>query len=268
MNFDFGFTSIWMVPFFVGTFCLYWLLPKKVRWIGLLLSSTIFYFLISWKSIFFLLFSCLSMWGCSLWIEKKNKEQKEYLASNPGLTLEEKKAYKKKNKKARRLILTLGILSNVLVLAVMKYTDFALSNVEAIGRIWNKDFEIRLPHFFLPVGISFYTFQAIGYLADVYWGKISPQRNFAKFALFLTYFPKILQGPIWRYAEADEALFGEHDFSYENMAHGFQRMLWGYFKKMLIADTLFVFINFAYGNVAALSGLEAFLAILFYFIQF
>ena len=268
MPFDFSLTTVYIVPFFLLTFGIYWLTKPKFRWIVLLVASVVFYALISWKSIPFILFSSLTIYFTARYIGKRNAHQKAYLAEHKAeMSKEEKSAFKAKVKASKRTALVLGIITNLLVLAAMKYLDFLIGNVNGVISWFTSNVQIPLPHLFLPLGISFYTFQAIGYLVDVYWGKYEHEENYAKFTLFLIYFPKVLQGPIMRFDKSREALFGEHQFDYENVLDGGKRCLYGYLKKLVIADTLAVFVNFAFGNVLELSGLESFLAIFFYFIQ-
>ena len=268
MPFELSLTTIYILPFFVLLFGVYWLLKPKWRWIALLVGSAVFYFCVSYKSLPFLLFSTLSIYAAGSYISAQNRIQKEYLAEHKAtLSKEEKSAYKKSIKKKKKVALVLGIVANVLVLATMKYLDFFLSNVNGIISWFPTSFRIPLPHLFLPLGISFYTFQAIGYLADVYWGKFEHESNYAKFALFLIYFPKVIQGPILRYDRMKEELFGEKEFDMDRVLDGGKRCIYGYLKKLVIADTLVVFVNFAFGDVYALSGLEMALAIFFYFIQ-
>ena len=247
---------------------IYWVTPKKYRYIPLLVESVVFILLIDWKSIFFILFSTISIFLFAYFIDKNYKKQKEYIALHKTeLSLEEKKTYKAKNKKIRKTLLIFGILSVVLLLGVMKYLGFIIGTFQSIFQLFGVNFSFELKGWFLPVGISFYTFQAIGYLVDVYWAKYEAERNPFKFALFMFYFPKLLQGPIVRFNEMQEALFGEKTLTYENFTNGLKRMCFGYIKKMVVADVFMVFVKYAFGNIGELSGLESFLAVLFYFIQ-
>lgn len=271
MKFSFsfaGYTSFLFIPFFILTFISYWVTPKRYRYITLLVFSLLFYGLISWKSLFFIAFTIVSMYFFARGISKNLKEQKEYIQAHKSeLSLEEKKNYKVRQKKRRKTYLILAIVLNLLMLGVMKYTDFMIGNINGIIHWFNKDVSLGALNLFLPLGISFFVFQAIGYIVDVYWQKIDAEENFFKFALFLSYFPKIMQGPIVRYEEMKETLFGEHDFDYKTVTDGLKRTLYGYMKKLVIADTLVAFIRFGFGSPSSLSGLEAFLVVFFYFVQ-
>ena len=261
-----GFTSLYFVAFLAILFPLYFLFPKKYRWTVLLIASVVFYLLCSWKSIFFIIFTSLAVYGASIGMEKNKAKEKAYLELNPDITKEDKKAFKNKNKKKRKLFLVLGIVSIVVVLVIMKYLNFLIGNINTIFDWFGGSFKFSTVKWLLPLGISFYTFQAIAYLADVYWGKYPAQKNFLKFFLFMAFFPKIMQGPILRYNESAESIFEGHDFNYDDFIDGLKRVLWGYFKKLVIADCLFVFTTYAFSNPSELSGIETILAILSFFI--
>lgn len=174
-----GYTSFLFIPFFILTFISYWVTPKRYRYITLLVFSLLFYGLISWKSLFFIAFTIVSMYFFSRGISKNLKEQKEYIQTHKAeLSLEEKKAYKAKQKKRRKTYLILAIVLNLLMLGVMKYTDFMIGNINGIIHWFNKDVSLNMLNLFLPLGISFFVFQAIGYIVDVYWQKIEAEENF------------------------------------------------------------------------------------------
>lgn len=268
----FGFSlqinSFYFLIFLCVSLLIYWFTPKKYRYIPLLVESVVFLLLVDWKSIFFILFSASAIFLMAYLIDGNATKQKDYIALHKGeMSLEEKKSYKAKNKKIRKTFLIVGILLVVILLGVMKYLSFLIGTVQSIFQLFGVNFSFELRGWFLPIGISFYTFQAIGYLVDVYWGKYEAEKNYFKFALFMFYFPKLLQGPIVRYNEMKETMFGEKNISYQDFTDGLKRMLYGYFKKMVIADVLMAFVSFAFTNPEELSGYEAFLAVLFYFIQ-
>ena len=117
------------------------------------------------------------------------------------------------------------------MLAVLKYTNFAVENVNAI---FHTDFSFQ--KWILPLGISFYTFQSMGYLLDVYWGKCKAEKNPLRFALFVSFFPQILQGPIGRFDRLAVQMYQEHRFDLQRMQYALQLILWGFFKKLVLAD--------------------------------
>ena len=119
----------------------------------------------------------------------------------------------------------------------------------------------------LPMGISFYTFQSVGYLVDVYRGKYAPEKNLGKFALFVSFFPQLVQGPISRFDDLGEQLYAGHSFDYKNVSFGIQRILWGFFKKLVIADRILVGVNTITQNPETYQGIYVFLGMIFYAVQ-
>jgi len=202
-------------------------------------------------------------------ISSNHDKTEQWLADNKELDKASKKEYKAKQKKIRKTILILGIVGNVLVLFLMKYLNFLVGNINSIIELFGGTFNFPLNRWILPLGISFFTFQAISYIVDIYWNKYKSENNFIKFAIFMSYFPKIMQGPIIRYGEMKDELFSEKTFDYVTFTNGAKRMAYGYLKKMVVADTLAVFVTYAFNsaNVPLISGMETFLAVLFYFIQ-
>lgn len=261
-----GLISIYFLIFLLVLFPTYFLCKKKYRWIVLLVASLTFYVLCSWKSIFFIMFSSTIIYFMARNIDKNKEKEKNYLEENKEISFEDKKIFKKKNKKTRKKYLTIGIISVLLVLIVMKYLNFIIDNTNSILSIFNSNFSFKNVRWLLPLGISFYTFQAIGYICDVYWGKHEAEKNFFKFLLFMSFFAKIMQGPIIRYNDIKDSLYEGNDFEYNRFVDGLKRTLWGYFKKMVIADCLVVFTKYAFSNVFEISGSEALLTILCYFI--
>lgn len=150
-------------------------------------------------------------------------------------------------KKAKR-ILVLTLVLNFGLLALLKYNGFVLDNVNMVRGLFGGDkidFAIRIV---ASLGVSYYTLQLCGYLLDCYWKVGMVQTNFVKFALFACYFPQMTSGPISRYKKIQENLYEPHPFVYEKVTHGFKRMAWGMFKKMVIADRLGLIVNSVYGN--------------------
>ena len=149
--------------------------------------------------------------------------------------------------------MVLALLLDFGMLAVLKYTNFAISNVNTLFHA-----DIRMVKFLLPLGISFYTFQSVGYILDVYWKRYEPEKNIFKFALFVSFFPQILQGPIGRYSNLAHQFYEEHSFDFMRIERGVQRVLWGFFKKMVIADTAAVFVDAIFDQYQTYNGLAIF----------
>ena len=123
------------------------------------------------------------------------------------------------------------MLLNFGILAVIKYANFGIANVNYLLQAFGSGSQISFLKLALPMGISFYTFQTMGYMIDVYRGKYPPEKNIFKLALFVSFFPQLVQGPISRFDDLSETLYKEHDFDYRNVSFGLQRILWGFFKR-------------------------------------
>jgi len=147
------------------------------------------------------------------------------------------------------------------MLGIVKYTNFVLENINAI-------FHTDIPglSLLLPLGISFYTFQSSGYLLDVYWKRTEAEKNIFKYALFVSFFPQILQGPIGRHSRLAKELYVGHEIQLSAIQKGTERILWGFLKKMVIADWAAVFVDAIFGNPEIYSGLAVF-GVLFYSVQ-
>lgn len=224
----------------------YYLIPKKYQWIWLLVFSYIYYASSSVKIVFFLLFSTLSTYAAGRLLDKINKK---------GLD-------KKSAKISKRRVLIGCLLLNFGMLAVLKYTNFAIENVNALFHTG-----LTFQKLILPLGISFYTFQSMGYIIDVYWGKYDAERNPFRFALFVSFFPQLLQGPIGRFDRLAKQFYEEHEFNLQQTQYALQLILWGFFKKLVLADRAAVVVNQVFNNYAQYSGLTNIAAVLMYSIQ-
>jgi len=223
----------------------YYLIPKKFQWVWLLLFSYIYYASAGIKYLFFIIFTTLTTYGAALLIDAVNQQSLDRATA----------------KRKKRLFIVLGLLLNFGMLATLKYANFGIANINSLFGT-NLDFV----DFLLPLGISFYTFQSMGYLLDVYWGKCSAERNPFRFALFVSFFPQILQGPIGRFDRLATQLYSQHSFDFKRIEQGFLLILWGYFKKMVIADNAAIFVDAIFGDFQNYPGLSI-AAVLFYSIQ-
>lgn len=260
-----NFTSLLFLPFVLLVCVLYFTIFKKCQWVLLLIASIAFYLFSGPKYIVFILVTSLTTYFIARKIQYLHNREKKIL-SNTTLEKERKKRIKKKFTSSRKRWLILDFLINIGMLCVIKYTDFALSGVSSIlsnfGIEWSKEF-----NFVLPLGISFYTFMSIGYILDIYWKRYEAEKNVFKYALFTTYFPHIVQGPIGRYNKLAPQFFSRHKFDYDRVTKGIQLMLWGYFEKMVIADRLAIFANGVYAKWETVTGLPLILAIVFFSMQ-
>ena len=233
------YTSFNFILFVLATALIYFVLPwKKYRWVVLLIASGIFYCLASYKYAAFILFTALSTFLIALWLDNVNKKGKLLLRSKKGeWDREQKKKFKNRQKIKKRWIMALCLILNFGILAFLKYYNFFAGSLNDILGSFGVDFSAPTLTLFLPLGISFYTFQSMGYIVDVYREKVEPQTNPFNF------FPQIIQGPISNYTQLAHQLFEPHDFSFTRFKHGAQLILWGFFKKLVIADRAVIAIN-------------------------
>ena len=169
-----------------------------------------------------------------------------------------------KNKKA---IAVLGGAISLLPLVFFKYFNFINEQVYTLLSLMGLRYELYGLNWAIPVGISFYTFQALGYMLDVYYGKIQSERNFTDYVLFCSFFPQTASGPISKYSELMPQLKKSHPFNYHQGVAGLKFLLWGVFLKCVVADRLGLYVDVVYGNYEYFSGLNCFIASVFYTIQ-
>ncbi len=257
------FTSYEFLAFLALVFLIYFVAPKKMQWVVLLVASYAFYLFSGVSNLIFIAATTVSSWGVALVMKKITDKAAAYVEANRDtMEKEARKAYKAAAKKKSFRVLVLGLVFNFLILAVLKYTGFAVFNFNAL---FGTDFTV--PDLILPLGISFYTFRTMGYIIDVYRGKATAQRNLFKLALFTSFFPQIVQGPISRYGELEGALFAPHKFDGKVFFSGLQRILWGYFKKLVIADRILIVMKNLLSDTAEYNGVYVFLLIILYSIE-
>lgn len=250
------------------TLLAYFIFPaKKYKWTVLLVASYVFYLFAGYKYAFFIVFTTLSTYGVALWIDKIIKKSKEVIKEKKKeWSREEKKAYKNKIKIKKRLVMSLVLVINFGILAFLKYYNFFAGSLnDLLGFTDNGG----LPIFslVLPLGISFYTFQSMGYIVDVYREKVSAERNVAKFALFVSFFPQIIQGPISFYDQLAHQLYEPHKFDFTRFKYGLELILWGYFKKLVIADRAVIAINTVTADYTQYNGTTILFIVLLYALQ-
>ena len=173
-----------------------------------------------------------------------------------------------KSAKNKKVILIACLFVNLGILFVFKYFNFFSSTlVWGIGKVLRIHVAPLSHSFLLPVGISFYTFQALSYSIDVYRGKIEPETNFFKYALFVSFFPQLVAGPIERSENLLRQFDEVHEFDINRVKHGFELMLWGYFEKLVIADRVAIFVNQVYDHYQGYAFFEILLATFGFAIQ-
>lgn len=257
--------SIYFILFVAVTCLLYFIAPKKIKWLILLGSSYIYYFLASSKLIAFLLLTTLSIYFAALILDKIEKKTKE--ACKQIEEKEKKREIKHKAKTKKKWIVAITVLINFGILGFLKYSNFIAGNLNSLFELFHFQIEIPFREIILPLGISYYTLQAISYVVDVYRSKIEADKNIGRVALFVSLFPQIVEGPIGRYESLANQLYEPHLFNYRNAKFGMQLMLWGYFKKMVIADRAALYVNTVFGSYSQYSGVTILIAIALYTLQ-
>ncbi len=238
------FNSFEFLIFFPLVVLAYFVLPAKLKNIWLLIASYYFYMCWNAKYVLLLLFSTVITYCGGILLEwLKHTSYRE-----------EKKAACKK------MVLAASIILNLAVLFYFKYTNFGLKIMESVLALFHIRLQIPTFDILLPVGISFYTFQALGYTIDVYRDDIYAERNFLKYALFVSFFPQLVAGPIERSKNLLKQLAVPGKFSYSSVRSGLLLMLWGYFLKVVISDRCAVLVNTVYGNYNAYQGFQLILA--------
>lgn len=256
-----SFLTIKYALFLFIAILIYYIFPKKYRWITLLISSYIFYYISSKFLTIFLLISTITIYLAGLFINKINISEKQ-LSKN--IKPEEKKQYKNNIKKQKRLIVLLTIIINFGILGVLKYSGFALNNINHLLSIFNTP-PMPIMTFVLPLGISYYTLMALSYVVDVYRGKLKATKNFGKLALYLSFFPQMIEGPISKFDQTAKSLYEGHKFKIDNLIYGISLIILGAFKKLVIADRAGIYVNNIFKTTP--HGLPMFLGAILYTLQ-
>ena len=264
-----SFVSLNFAVFAAVLVLIYYLFPLRYRYLVLLFASWFFYFLTCGKYIVYILVTTVSTYAASaLMGELRNKSEALIRSEEVRADRARKKEIKADLKKRLRAVMICCLLVNFGILAVLKYSKFFFSNLNHIGEIV---FGITdLPGFggfVLPLGISFYTLQATGYIIDLYYMKYYPEKNPLKLALFVSFFPQIVQGPISRFNELSDSLFSGNEFKPENIRAGLYMILFGVAKKLIIADRLSEYIKLSVVYYEKINGGYLALTVFLYSIQ-
>lgn len=262
------FTSYEFWGFIACLFLLYYLIPRKYQWVMLLAASYIFYFLAHPTYLIYISVTTMTTFYAAMRIGQLLNVQKAHLELNKEtFSKEEKQGYKSSVRKKQRKWFIACLLINFGILAFLKYTNFTIANINSMLSVLGTGERLTFMNVILPMGISFYTFQAMGYLIDVYQGKIKPEKSIFRFALFVSFFPQLVQGPISRFNDLSATLYEEHRFDFKEVSYGFQRILWGLFKKLVIADRILVAVNTIIKEPDEYNGVFVFVGMMFYAIQ-
>ena len=236
------FNSLSFAIFLPIVFAIYWLLNKHLRWQNafVLLASYVFYGWWDWRFLLLIAFTSFCSWGSGLLIGKAKSPQIAKTWS------------------------TLNIVINLAILAIFKYYDFFISE---FGHLFGIGTESLLLRVILPVGISFYTFQALSYSIDVYRKKIEPTKDIIAFFAFIAFFPQLVAGPIERATNLLPQFEKPRVFDYDQAVNGLRQILWGLFKKVVVADNCASYVNQVWATYDAQSGSTLILAAILFTIQ-
>lgn len=264
-----SYASLNFLLFVAAAVVIYFLFPiKKLRWTILLIANVMFYAIVGYRGAAFILFTTLSTYLFALWLDKKTAASSTLLKEKKAdWSREEKKAYKEKTKKQKRLILALCLVLNFGILAFMKYFNFFAGSLNDLLGAFSIEFSIPTLVLINVAGISYYTFQCMGYIVDVYREKIPVQRNPLKLLLFTSFFPQIGQGPISSYDQLGNQLIEGHDFDFTRFKYACELILWGFFKKLVLADRAYVAIKAVQDNYGDYNGTTLTFAVLLWAIQ-
>ena len=258
--------SVSFISLLAGVLIAYYLFPQRNRWIVLLGASMIFYLAAGAGSLVYMLITSVTVYISACMMQRLSDQQKAYFKENQ-LSREEKAAFRKHTRKKRKACLLAALAVSLGLLCFFKYAGFALEQFNIVaGWFGSQGFDGAL-RLIVPLGISFYTFQSVGYLADVYGEKIKPQTNYFRLLLFISFFPQIIQGPISAYEDLSETLYDGKTPKEDELIRGFQRILWGFMKKMVIANTLAQNTAVLFENYAGYAGISVLLGAFLYLIQ-
>lgn len=249
---------IYLLLFLPCVLLVYGLSPRRLRGKVLLAASYLFFFQMSKFLLCYLVFTTLSVYGVGRWLSAAQAVGDRRIQAGA-----DKKAARAATTRRRRGILWLGVAAQVGILFFLKFFNFIGLNLNALlGGPFIPELKLAL-----PIGISFYTLEAVSYLVDVYYRKVEAERSLGRLALFLAFFPAIMEGPICRYGETALPLWEGRPLEYRNVAFGAQRLLWGLFKKWVVADRLNPLVNTLFGSYDQYSGLVVALGAVLYTFQ-
>ena len=236
------FNSLEFLIFFPIVTILFFLLPQKLRWVMLLTASCIFYMFFVPAYILILAFTIIIDYFAGMYIEKLQGEKK-------------------------RLFLIISVFSNIGILFGFKYFNFFNDNIAYIAKLLHWNYPIENLWILLPIGLSFHTFQSLSYVIEVYRGHQKAERHFGIYALYVMFYPQLVAGPIERPQNMLHQFHEYHKFDYKRVTSGLKLMVWGFFKKVVIADRLALLVNQVYNSPGDYTGLTLVIATIFFSFQ-
>ena len=255
------FNSIEFAIFLPIVFLIYWAigyakindsLKLRMQNAFVVIASYVFYGWWDWRFLILIAFTSFCSWGSGLLIARDLQKSHEYLGGGQNLPF------------AKKLWLVANIIINLGILAIFKYYDFFMME---LGSIFGVKTSNLLLCVILPVGISFYTFQALSYSIDVYRGNIKPTKDIIAFFAFISFFPQLVAGPIERATNLLPQFLQKRTFSYDQGVDGMRQILWGLFKKIVIADNCAIYVNQVWSSYDTQSGSTLLLAAILFTFQ-
>ena len=237
------FNSISFVLFYIVVTTLYFLSPYRIRWFILLAASCYFYMSFVPVYILILAFTIIIDYFAGIYIEKA------------------------KEPVHRKMLLIASLVANIGILAIFKYFNFINLNIEYLFQEFNYKNPIPYLSILLPIGLSFHTFQAMSYTIEVYRGHQKAEKHFGIYSLYVMFYPQLVAGPIERPQRILFQMHRKHDFNYSLMVSGLKMMLWGFFKKLVVADRVAIFVNSVFDNPHSQNGTTVAIAAFFFAIQ-
>lgn len=232
------FNSLQFLIFFPIVVLLYFVFPKKVRYIWLLIASYYFYMCWNAKYALLMLFSTIVTWLSGLVLEKIKKADYE----------------ERWRERLKKSCVAVSFILNLSVLFFFKYVNFAVENLNWMLEQVHVELNLSAVDIILPVGISFYTFQALSYTVDVYRDEIYAEKNILRYALFVSFFPQLVAGPIERSKNLLKQLAVPSRFDFDRAKEGILLMIWGYFLKVVLSDRIAIFVDTVYNGFEMYRG--------------
>lgn len=248
----------YLLLFLSASVILYYLVPKKARWSVLLAASYVFYGINCSKAFPILIFTSAVVWICGMFL---GKCADIWDTARRSLDKDGKKELKKQLTWLKRGIVAFGLLFIFGILAIVKYSPFVLS---LFPKAVTDGINLKI---IVPLGISYYTLQAASYIIDVYRGSCKADKNFFRIALFMSFFPQMVEGPIGRYSSLADKLWQGNKFNYDGVAKGLQLICWGLIKKLVVADRCNILVAQVFDNWSSCPGYIILLGSLAYTLQ-
>lgn len=258
------FSAAYLVVFLPVCLVIFSILPERLKKYFLLAADCAFFWLISGKLLVYLLLTALSMHYFGLWLDRVQNETQLLLAQ---VDRAERKSIRKRQQSVQRRIVLLAVVLHIGVLFAFKYSGFAASNINTLLAHLHIPVQLVIPKYVMPIGISFFTLQALSYIADVQRGVTKADTNLLRLTLFISFFPQIVEGPICRYDQTAQQLWNVKAITYSNLSLGLQRIAFGMMKKVVIADRLNPLVKNVFNNYTDFDGGVIALAAVCYTVQ-